>query len=473
MLWWLEDCRQESMKSPTTMENNSLQRSNIKYCIVESYPFHHCIRPLLFLQKIAGGWIYRPLRSTDDKVQYYAFQIYCIFWALITFGSLIRTLFVFNTQMSINVEDMVMIMTTSLYIVTSISQFASYFKYKNILPFWDGLIQLYPQRFEKQLGWPKISIWVMVIMTMCTVFGVIGSEVYLTLKVESESAYMKVAEPWSGSIKDAKVTYMIVTICFLLPYTTWVSACLMLIVAAYYLQWGFRDLQKLMSDDTHLVQQLAFYKRRHLSLVQMTRALDNILWGYIGGSVVMHTFYLCFVIFMLRNSHRSMDTLESAFSLFLALCTMTIIVVLSVSINTWVSCNALWRILPFPMLSTPQLSPTIHRPTPRTNTVPTPNIFVSLQLWVIVCVNQNYEYCIDEDFRRPWSIIKWSSCSPLTPLSLWRVIKSAWWNANVNSCMTACLHQWLGWKGFGFYMTVWYAAEHCQKIRNYWLFFRA
>ena len=335
LLWTIE--YQKRMIAPTAMENNGLQRNNLNHGLLENTPFYRCIRPLLLFQKIGGGWIHRPLRSPNEKYHYYAFKIYCIFWELITIGVLIRTVFIFNKNVSIDIENLITIMQGSTMICLAIGQFSSFFKYRQVLPFWYGMIHMYPQRFYNRLNWSRFTILTMVIISLCILATSVGSGIYLVLKPEHEAAYIKLTEPWSGNIAEARVAYVLTVICFLPSYITWMGAGLQFMVAAYYLRCGFRDLYILISDDTQLVNQLALHKTVHLRLSQLTVDLDDILWGYTGASMAMCMFNMCFVIFAFHESHRSSEIMGSASLFLMALATMGIIVVYSISINTWVS----------------------------------------------------------------------------------------------------------------------------------------
>ena len=319
------------------MENNGLRRNNVNDGLLENTPFYRCIRPLLLFQKIGGGWIHRPLRSPNEKYQYYAFKIYCIVWELITIGVLIRTVFIFNKNVSIDIENLITIMQGSIVICLGIGQFFSFFKYRQVLPFWDGMIHMYPQKFHNGLNWSKFIIMTIVIISLCILATAVSSGFYLILKPEPDAAYIKLTEPWAGDVTEARVAYIITVICFLPPNITWMGAGLEFLVAAYYLRWGFMELHRLMSDDTQLVSQLALHKTVHLRLSQLTGDLDDILWGYTGASMTMCIFDMCFVIFVFHESHRSSEIMGSVSLLILAFVTMGIIVVYSISINTWVS----------------------------------------------------------------------------------------------------------------------------------------
>ena len=240
-----------------------------------------------------------------------------------------------------NTENMLAIMQLSFYATTSISQFASFFKYRRVLPFWDGLVDLHPMMFNDRLRWPKIIVWVLTIKTICQLISADATAFYFILKSDPDPIFIKLAEPWTGSVKEARVAFVTTIVCLLPSYINWICAGHLLWVASYYLRWGFRDLQSRMANDTQLVNQLAMYKREHMRLSQLTGDLDDILWGYIGASMISCTFDMCFVIFTFRDSHSTVAIVGSVTLLWMALFTMVVIVLFSISINTWVSFHAL------------------------------------------------------------------------------------------------------------------------------------
>ena len=196
---------------------------------------------------------------------------------------------------------------------------------------------MYPQKFSKSLKRPKFIILALIIISLCILIATVSSGLYSMLKPEPGAVYMELAEPWAGDGMDARVAYLITVVCFLPPYITWFGTCIQFMVAAYYLQWGFRDIYSLMFDDAHLVNQLALHKTKHWLLSQMTGDLDDILRGYTGASMSMCIFDMCFVIFTLHESHKSSDIMTSTLLLIMMLITTAIIVVPSISINSWVS----------------------------------------------------------------------------------------------------------------------------------------
>ena len=117
----------------------------------------------------------------------------------------------------------------------------------------------------------------------------------------------------------------------------WPSVCGVILLPTLGIQGSTRPYD---SWDT-ASQPISLVQREHMFLSQMTRKLDDILWGYIGASMIMCTFDMCFVIFTLCDSHSTLVTVESVALLWMALTTMAAIVLFSISINTWVSIDTL------------------------------------------------------------------------------------------------------------------------------------
>ena len=212
MICWVS---KEFSKPITAMENDFPPQSSLHLGFVENHPFYHCLRPLLLFQKISGGWIHRPLGSTDKKCQYYAFQIYCIIVQLITAGALIRTVCIFNQELSMNAESMSIIMQVPLYVTIGIGQMLSYLKHRYILLFWDGMVHTFPPKFNSHIRRPKVIILVITITMVCLMFVRYSTEFYWIFKLEAESASMKLAEPWTGNVLEASVAHVATAVCFL------------------------------------------------------------------------------------------------------------------------------------------------------------------------------------------------------------------------------------------------------------------
>ena len=151
-------------------------------------------------------------------------------------------------------------MQVSLHVTTIISQFASFFKYRQILSIWDGLVYLYHQRFDDELRRPKLTIWALTIIAICQLSIMGTSAFYFILKSDPDPTYRKWAEPWTGSVKEARVAFLTATISLFPSYITWICAGHLFVVSSYYLRWGFKDLQGRMTHETQLLNQLALYK---------------------------------------------------------------------------------------------------------------------------------------------------------------------------------------------------------------------
>ena len=234
-------------------------------------------------------------------------------------------------------EILAIIMQASLSITVTISQFASYIKYKMVPPFWDGIIHMYPQRFNDRLRWSKVIILTMISISLCTLAAAVGIGLNSIIKPEPEAADIQPVKTWAKNNTEARVAWVRSLICFLPTYLTWIGARIQFMVAAYNLRWGFRNLHSLMFYDTPLVNQLTLHKNIHLRLSQLTGDLGNILWGYTRASMAMCIFDMCFVIFALHESHESSEIMGFVSLLILVYCIIGIIVMFIISANTWVS----------------------------------------------------------------------------------------------------------------------------------------
>ena len=182
---------------------------------------------------------------------------------------------------------MLKFMQLSLLATTGICQLASYFKYKKVLPFWDSLLQFYPQKFNCQLRRPKVFIWVMIIATICYATLSVGAGCYQFLKSDPGEAYIKLAEPWSENIREARMAYMISIAYFLPPYINWASAGILFVVATYYLRRGFKDLHNTMASDTQLVNQMGLAQTCTHVFVTNDRGLG---WYSVGMQWSQHSY---------------------------------------------------------------------------------------------------------------------------------------------------------------------------------------
>ena len=323
----------QSIFIPPTMENDQYNSEGVR---LESHPFYQCIKPLIVLQKVAGGWIHRPLKTSAAKLSSCAFLLYCLFWQLITIGIVIRCLFFFTGDVFMQRGDMFIYLQVSMYVATSICQILSIFKYGKILPFWESLIYVCALKFSGKLICPKAIIWIMVICLVSSLFLVSTVCSYLIWRSEPEPLLLQLAQPWS----DREVAKTVVTIAmysFLPPCVTWLGANMFFLLATYYLCSGFRRLQGTMELDLQLPTDLSLYKKQHLQLSKLADMLDEILRGFIGATVAKSAFDLCFVIFTLHESHHVTEIIASVIILIVAVSSMATITVLSIVIHSRVS----------------------------------------------------------------------------------------------------------------------------------------
>ena len=82
------------------------------------------------------------------------------------------------------------------------------------------------------------------------------------------------------------------------------------------------------------IYRLALYKCRHICPSHLTAELNGILSGYIGPSIVICIFHLCFAISTLHDDHSCTEIAGSAAMLIWL---MASIEVINKSVNTWVS----------------------------------------------------------------------------------------------------------------------------------------
>ena len=315
------------------MEDNHSSQEDF---LIENHPFYQCIQPLIVLQKLAGGWIHRPPQTSGRNQRYYTFLVYCLFWELITISALVRTAFFFTKDVSMQTKDMFVYLQVAMYISIGVCQTMSAFKYKNTLSFWDGLLSLCPEKFTGKLTGTKAVIWMMVAFQASGITFLCAGVSYLISRPEPEPLLLMLAQPWSNS-QAAKIVVLATMFSFLPACVSWFGANIQFLMAAYYLCSGFRRLQRAMQIDILLVTELVPYKAEHLHLSRLTDMLDDILRGYIGTNIAMSTFNLCLVIFTLNGSHDLIDMAAAITILFIALFNMSLIIVFSISINSWVS----------------------------------------------------------------------------------------------------------------------------------------
>ena len=123
---------------------------------------------------------------------------------------------------------------------------------------------------------------------------------------------------------------------FMPAVAVWISYKMFLMTGGYYLRSGFIDLHTAMRDDQDMIVHLPNYKHQHMHLSDMTATLDRICTAYIGTALAMAAFDMCLVIFTLGDDKKEAMLFGSIGILFVALNTLLIITVMSISINSWV-----------------------------------------------------------------------------------------------------------------------------------------
>ena len=72
---------------------------------IEEHNFYQCIRWIVYLQRLGGGWIRRNKSEHSGKCEYYSVGIYCILCIAITCCAVIR-LFFFGGNLSVETENL-------------------------------------------------------------------------------------------------------------------------------------------------------------------------------------------------------------------------------------------------------------------------------------------------------------------------------------------------------------------------------
>ena len=319
-----------------------IEQSSPENGLIEDHAFYKCIQPLIVLQKVSGGWIHRPLKTRAGKLRNKAFFTYCLVWEMMTIGVLLRSVFYFPENVSLQTNDMYIYLQVSWYVAGGVSQTMSLFKYKKFLPFWDSLLSRCPQDFSGTLRRPKATIWMMVILQMSGVAQFIATLLYFTLKPNPEPLLLQLAQPWAYS-QFARLIAMGTIFGILSATICWSGGATLFLVAAYYLRSGFRRLHRSLVADRQLLSKLASYKTQHLLLTKLTVMLDDIFRGFIGASVVSSTFGICIVIFTLQDSSSAAEMTISINILTVFAVCMAIITVFSISIHSWVSFQSICK----------------------------------------------------------------------------------------------------------------------------------
>ena len=304
---------------------------------VEEQEFYQCIQGLILIQRLGGGNIQRAKSDQTGLFKYYTFKTYCILCHSLTLGMLLRILFFFIGGVSVDVESIYAYLAMSLFIANCVAQIVSFYAYTQILPFWDSLLAAIPWRFDIDLFRPMIGIRFITSLGVCYVIVLYASSFYFIIQPELDPAYIRIAEPWTDTLTEVRISIIASLIGILPAFISWNSTATFFITAGYYLRAGFMDLYKAMDDDTAMVQRLSTYKIQHLRLSKLTGNLDYILRGMIGASLFMATFDMCFVIFTLSSSNSIFVLVGSIGMLCMAVTIIVIVAVLSISINSWVS----------------------------------------------------------------------------------------------------------------------------------------
>ena len=88
---------------------------------VEDHDFYQCIRGLLFLQRLGGGRIRRP-RPEKGFFGYYALNIYCILRHALTIGVLIRMIFFFAKEVSVELDSLYAYLTMAYMVTVGVTE---------------------------------------------------------------------------------------------------------------------------------------------------------------------------------------------------------------------------------------------------------------------------------------------------------------------------------------------------------------
>ena len=303
---------------------------------VEDHDFYQCIRGLLFVQRLGGGRIQRP-RAETGLFRYYTLNIYCILCHVITIGVLIRMMFFFTNDTSVEPDSLYAYLAMAYMITVGVTEVVSFYTYNGILPFWDSLLTAIPRKFDINLFKPRIAIQFLTAYGVCHIMAVYLSTYYLFLQGDIHPSFMRLAEPWTETLTQARLSLAVTFACILPAFISWNSVAPFIMTTGYYLRTGFVELSKAMEDDPQMVTNISTYKNQHLHLCKLTDKLDFILRGTIGTALFHATFDMCFVIFTLSSTEDIVVLVGSIGALYIAVGTLLIIAILSISINSWVS----------------------------------------------------------------------------------------------------------------------------------------
>ena len=305
--------------------------------LVEDRDFYYSIRGMLFVLKLSGGRIQRPLSEQTRAWKYYSLNIYCTLCNVITVSALIKLFFAFGGGFSVETDNIFLYLIIALGITMGATQLGSIFSYHKILPFWDSVTATMPQKFNQYPRGSMIVINLVLTLGLMLDITMVTGTYYFILLPDPDRFYMRLAEPWSDTLTASRISVILTGACFLPALLAWTFSGLLFLTGAYYLRTGFIDLYKAMDHDQQLITGLSTHRRKHLRLVELTSILDDILRTYIGGNICMAMFDMCFVIFTLGHHNSSLILAGSVFMLLVALITLVAIAVISISIDSWVT----------------------------------------------------------------------------------------------------------------------------------------
>ena len=303
---------------------------------IAEHDFYQCIRWIVYLQRLGGGWIRRNKSERSRKCEYYSLEIYCILCTAITCGASIRALFFFNGDFSVETGNLFAYLMIIFYVVSGITQITSNLTSHEILPFWDSTLSVIPQKLNTKLTRAKIVIPCILCFGVCFIIAETTIAFYFILRPHPDTVFLLMAEPWTHTWTHTRISFMVTHACFLPALAIWLSSAMFLMTGGYYLRSGFIDLHNAMQDDQEMISHLSIYKHQHTRLSDLTSTLDRICKAYIGTVLAMATFDMCLVIFTLGDDRRGVVLFGSISLLCVTLNTLLIITVMSISINSWV-----------------------------------------------------------------------------------------------------------------------------------------
>ena len=302
---------------------------------VEEHDFYHCISGLIYLQILGGGRIQRPISDETGKLKFYAIKSYCILCNIITCAALLRTFLSFG-DFSVETGDLFAYSLIALYLTAAAIQLGSILSYHEILPFWDSILSATPRKFNHNLRRPKIVIWFILFLGVCSIITFIVVALYYIIQPGLDPVFIRLAKPWDNTPTEVRISCMVTLASFVPSSIAWISAFAFFNTGAYYLRAGFIALCTTMEDDLQIIAHLSTYRHQHLRLCKLTATLDEILRTYLGASIVMSTFDMCSVIFTLNDDRRTAVFAGSIFMMGLSFALLLAIALMSISINSWV-----------------------------------------------------------------------------------------------------------------------------------------